>query len=158
VVLPVTFGTHDNYLTENVTFDIAKISLAYNGLLGRLDVAQFMVATHYVYNMIKIPATWGVLTIQMDIRDAIFCVTEMDKVAVAGEPDNFGEAMLEDADPGPSSARKRFSPEPVVMVCEGIGPAPREGKLVGEAELTKKVPLGDGTSRTFTNGSPLTPK
>jgi hypothetical protein len=44
------------------------------------------------------------------------------------------------------------------MVCEGIGPAPRKGKLVGEAELTKKVPLGDGTSHTFTIGAALTPK
>jgi hypothetical protein len=66
--------------------------------------------------------------------------------------------MLEDVDPGPSSAKKRFSPEPVSMVCEGVGPAPRKGKLVGEAELTKNVPLGDGASRTFTIGAALTHK
>jgi hypothetical protein len=38
-----------------------------------------MVAAHYAYNMIKIPATWGVLTIEVDIRDAVFCIAEMDK-------------------------------------------------------------------------------
>jgi hypothetical protein len=54
--------------------------------------------------------------------------------------------------------RKRFSPKPVAIVWEGVGPAPHKGKLVGEAELTKKVSLGDGTSRTFTIGSALTPK
>jgi hypothetical protein len=46
VVLPVTFGTHDNYRTENVTFDIAEILLPYNGLLGRPALAQFVVAAH----------------------------------------------------------------------------------------------------------------
>jgi hypothetical protein len=69
-----------------------------------------MVAAHYAYNMIKIPATWGVLNIRADIRDAVFCVAEMDKVATAGEPDNLGEAMSEDAGPGSSMARKRCSP------------------------------------------------
>jgi hypothetical protein len=77
---------------------------------------------------------------------------------VVGEPGNLGEAMLEDAGSGPSAARKRYSPEPIAMVCEGVGPAPRKGKIIGEAELTKKVPLGDGTSRTFTIGAALTPK
>jgi hypothetical protein len=83
---------------------------------------------------------------------------EMDKAAVAGEPDNLGEAMPEDAGPGPSMVGKRCSPELIAMVCEGVGPAPRKGKLVGEAGLTKKVPLGDGTSHTFTIGAALTPK
>jgi hypothetical protein len=49
---------HDNFRTENVTFDVAEIPLPYNGLLGRPALAQFMVAAHYAYNMIKIPATW----------------------------------------------------------------------------------------------------
>jgi hypothetical protein len=66
--------------------------------------------------------------------------------------------MLEDTGPSPGAARKHFFPELIAMVCEGIGPAPRKGKLVGEAELTKKVPLGDGTSHTFTIGAALTPK
>jgi hypothetical protein len=158
VVLPDTFGKHDNFRTENVTFDVAEIPLPYNGLLSRPALAQFMVAAHYAYNMIKIPATWVVLTIQADIRDAVFCVVEMDKAAAAGEPSNLGEAMSEDAGSGSSMARKRCSPEPIAMVCEGVGLAPRKGRLVEEADLTKKVPLGDKTSRTFTIGAALTPK
>jgi hypothetical protein len=82
----------------------------------------------------------------------------MDKAAAEGEPDKLGEAMPEDAGLGPSMARKRCSPEPIIVVCEGVGPAPRKGNLVGEAGLTKKVPLGDGTSRTFTIGAVLAPK
>jgi hypothetical protein len=108
--------------------------------------------------MVKIPATWGVLTIRADIRDTVFYVAEMDKAATAGEPGNLGEAMPEDAGPGSSMAIKRCSPKPIAMVCEGVGPAPRKGRLVGEAKLTNKVPLGDGTSHTFTIGAALTPK
>jgi hypothetical protein len=158
VVLPVTFGKHDNFRMVNVTFDVAEIPLPYNGLLSRPALAQFMVAAHYAYNMIKIPATWGVLTIRADIRNAVFCVAEMDKAVAAGEPGNLSEVMPEDAGLGPSMARKRCSPELIAMVCEGVGPAPRKGKLVGETGLTKKVPLGDGTSHTFTIGAALTPK
>jgi hypothetical protein len=80
--------------------------------------------------MIKIPATWGVLTIRGDIRDAVYFITEMDKAASIGEPDNLSEAMLEDVGLGPSAARKRYSPEPIAMVCEDVGPAPRKGKLM----------------------------
>jgi hypothetical protein len=98
-----------------------------------------MVAAHYTYNMIRIPATWGVLTIRADIRDAVFCATEMDKAAAAREPGNLGEAMLEHAALGSSMARKQCSPEPITMECEGVGPTPRKGRLVGEAKITKKV-------------------
>jgi hypothetical protein len=63
VVLPVTFGMRDNYQTENVMFDVAEIPWPYNGLLGRPALSQFMVVAHYAYNMIKISATWGVLTV-----------------------------------------------------------------------------------------------
>jgi hypothetical protein len=83
--------------------------------------------------MIKIPATWGVLTIRADTRDAVFCVEEMHKEVVAGEPGNPSEATLGGTDPDPSSSKKRPSPEPAAMVCEGLCPAPCKDKLVGEA-------------------------
>jgi hypothetical protein len=41
------------------------------------------------------------------------------------------------------------------MVCEGVSPKPRKGNLVGKAQLTKKVPLGDATSRTISIGAGL---
>ena len=40
--LPVTFGTRDNYHTELIDFDIARIGLPYNAILGYLALAQFM--------------------------------------------------------------------------------------------------------------------
>jgi hypothetical protein len=50
-----------------------------------------MVAAHYAYNMIRIPATWGVVTIWPNIRHAVFCIAEMDKATAAGEPGNHDE-------------------------------------------------------------------
>ena len=35
VTLPVTFGGELNYQTEKIIFDVAKIPLPYNGILGR---------------------------------------------------------------------------------------------------------------------------
>jgi hypothetical protein len=45
-----------------------------------------MVAAYYAYNMIKIPTTWGVLTIRVDIRDTVYCDEETDKAAMVGKP------------------------------------------------------------------------
>ena len=60
VTLPVTFGGELNYRTERIIFDVAEIPLPYNGILGRPALAKFMAASHYAYNMLKMP---GPLTI-----------------------------------------------------------------------------------------------
>jgi hypothetical protein len=77
---------------------------------------------------------------------------------MAGEPGDPSEVMLGGADQDPCPSKKRPSPEPLAMVCEGVSPAPRKGKLVGEAKLTKIVAFGDGTSRTIIVGAGLSPK
>jgi hypothetical protein len=68
VTLPVTSGARSNYRMESVLFNVAEIPLPYNGILGRPALAQFMVAAHYAYNMVKMPAAWGVLTIKANVR------------------------------------------------------------------------------------------
>ena len=52
--LPVTFGTRDNNRTELVEFDIARIGLPYNAILGYPALAQFMAATHPAYNLMTL--------------------------------------------------------------------------------------------------------
>ena len=69
--LPVTFGTYDNFRTELIDFDIARISIPYNAILGYPTLAKFMVATHPAYNLMKMPGSSGVLTMSGDIRDAL---------------------------------------------------------------------------------------
>ena len=34
ITLPVTFGSELNYRTEKIVFDVARIPLPYNGILG----------------------------------------------------------------------------------------------------------------------------
>ena len=51
--LPVTFGTRDNYRTELIDFDDARIGLPYNAILGYPALAQFIAATHPPYNLMK---------------------------------------------------------------------------------------------------------
>ena len=48
-MLPVIFGGELNYQTEKVVFDVVDLPLPYNGILGCLALAKFMVASHYAY-------------------------------------------------------------------------------------------------------------
>lgn len=74
VTLPVTFGTPANFRTESITFDVVDIPLPYNGILGCPALAKFMAASHRAYNALNIPGPWGIITIKINRKDAIFCV------------------------------------------------------------------------------------
>jgi hypothetical protein len=75
----------------------------------------------------------------------------------AREPGKPSEATLGGTDQDSCSSKKRPSPEPAAMVCEGVCPTLCKGKLLGVPSMTKRVPLGDGTSRTITIGAGLSP-
>jgi hypothetical protein len=55
VVLPVTFGTRENYRTEFIKFEVANFESSYHAILGRPALAKFMAVSHYVYFLLKIP-------------------------------------------------------------------------------------------------------
>jgi hypothetical protein len=55
VVLPVTFGTRENYRTEFIKFEVANFESSYHAILGRPALAKFMAVPHYVYVLLKIP-------------------------------------------------------------------------------------------------------
>jgi hypothetical protein len=134
VELPVTFGTPANFRTENVVFDVAEIPLPYNGILGRPALAKFMAASHYAYNVLKMPSAWGVLSVKSDRKDAIFCVEQVWRAAAAATPGNTDAA-------GPSG------PSP-----------PRKKPLAADGTLTKQVPLGDDGNHPVTIGTGLPAK
>ena len=79
ITLPVTFGDSKNFRTEEIVFDIANTPLPYNGILGRPALAKFMAVSHFAYNMLKIPAPWGVIKVRADIDDAIYCVHQLNQ-------------------------------------------------------------------------------
>jgi hypothetical protein len=55
VVLPVTFGTRENYRTEFIKFEVANFESSYHAILGRSALAKFMAVPHYVYLLLKMP-------------------------------------------------------------------------------------------------------
>jgi hypothetical protein len=63
VVLPVTFGTRENYRTEFIKFEVASFKSSYHVILGRPALAKFMAVPHYVYLLLKMPGLSGVLTL-----------------------------------------------------------------------------------------------
>jgi len=67
VVLPVTFGTLDNYKTWLIKFEVEDFESSYHAILGRLALSKFMAIPHYVYLLLKMPGRAGVLTFRGDL-------------------------------------------------------------------------------------------
>jgi hypothetical protein len=76
VVLPVTFGTKDNYRTEYIKFEVVHFDSSYHAILGRLAVAKFMAVPHYVYQLLKMPGKTDVLTLCGDMKKSYYCDQE----------------------------------------------------------------------------------
>jgi hypothetical protein len=75
ISLPVTFGMAENFRTESVLFNVVEVSLAFNAILGRPALYQFMAVVHYGYLVLKMQSPNGVLKIRGD-RDAQACALE----------------------------------------------------------------------------------
>jgi hypothetical protein len=76
VVLPVTFGTKDNYRTEYVKFKVADFESLYHAIISRPALARFMVVPHYVYLLLKMPEKTGVLMFCGDLKKSYDCDRE----------------------------------------------------------------------------------
>jgi hypothetical protein len=76
VVLPVTFGTRENYRTEFIKFEATNFESSYHAILGRPALAKFMAVPHYVYLLLKMPGHSGVLTLQGDLKKSYDCNQE----------------------------------------------------------------------------------
>jgi hypothetical protein len=59
ITLPVTFGTEENFRTENVMFDVAEVNLPFNAIIGRPALYRFMAIAHYRYLVLKMPSRLG---------------------------------------------------------------------------------------------------
>ena len=135
--LPVTLGTRDHYRTELVDFDIARIGLPYNAILGYPALAQFMAASHPAYNLMKLPGSKGVLTIKGDTKEAVTTLKLAFRTAAAAQPVGAGAPEAKEA--ASTKMKQLFTQD--------------------KAE-TKQVPVDkDGsTSATFTIGTNLEPE
>jgi hypothetical protein len=94
VVLPVTFGTRENYRTEFVKFEVANFEFSYHAILGRPALAKFMAVPHYVYLLLKMPGRSGVLTLRGDLKKSYDCNQEAIQYASTMHvPDASGEVL-----------------------------------------------------------------
>ena len=167
VTLPVTFGSDLNYRTERIMFDVAKIPLPYNGILGRPALAKFMAASHYAYNTLKMPGPLTIITVPSDKKDALICADQLYREAVAGTTakalapaaeapgrKKAGKTPSGEASSGKTSGThsgKRASSEcsaPVEDVPESSTGKSKKSKATPPG--TKRVPVkGDDTGGAF---------
>jgi hypothetical protein len=70
ITLPVSFGTPKNPCTEYITFGVVDMLYPYNAIFGRGFLNTFEVALHSGYLCLKIPATFGVISVFGSQQDA----------------------------------------------------------------------------------------
>jgi hypothetical protein len=163
ITLPVTFGGELNYRTEKIVFDVEKIPLPYNGILGRPALAKFMAASHYAYNTLKMSGPMGVISVNSDKKDAVICVDKMYRDMVAAEAakapglakkkekKNSGKTSSKDS--GKRTSLECCAPVEDLLECS----AGKKSKATALA--TKKVPAKeDGADGTFTISATLDSK
>jgi hypothetical protein len=91
IALPVTFGTEENFRTENIQFDVAEVNLPFNAIIGRLALYRFMAIAYYGYLVLKMPSPAGVLTVQGDCPAAFADFEKLHALAAeAAHPDDGG--------------------------------------------------------------------
>ena len=94
MVLPVTFGTLDNYRMEIIKFEVADFESSYHAILGRPALAKFMAVPHYVYLLLKMPGKTGVLTFRGDLQRSFKCEKNAITYAASNRlPDTAGEVL-----------------------------------------------------------------
>jgi hypothetical protein len=91
IALPVTFGTEENFRTENVQFNVAEVNLPFNAIIGRPTLYRFMAIAYYGYLVLKMPYPARVLTVRGDLPAALAAVEKLHALAAeAARPNDVG--------------------------------------------------------------------
>jgi hypothetical protein len=91
IMLPVTFGTEENFRTENVQFDVAEVNLPFNVIIGRPALYRFMAIAHYGYLVLKMSSPARVLTMRGDHAAALAAMEKLHAMAAeTARPDDGG--------------------------------------------------------------------
>ena len=83
LVLEVTFGSLDNFRSEELLFTIAPLRSGYHALLGRTAFARFNAVPHYAYLKLKMPGPHGVITVNGNTEHSS-CTEEYAMALAAG--------------------------------------------------------------------------
>jgi hypothetical protein len=91
IALLVTFGTEENFRTENVMFEVVEVNLPFNAIIGRPTLYRFMAIAHYGYLVLKMSSPTGVLTVRGDRATALAAVEKLHALAAEiARPDDGG--------------------------------------------------------------------
>jgi hypothetical protein len=93
VVLPVNFGTRENYRTEFIKFEVANFESSYHAILGGPALAKFMAVLHYVYLLLKMPGQNGALTLRGDKKSYDCNQEAIQYASTTRVPDASGELL-----------------------------------------------------------------
>ncbi|XP_025801484.1 uncharacterized protein LOC112880977 [Panicum hallii] len=92
VVLPVTFGTKDNYRTEYINFEVADFESSYHAILDRPALAKFMAVPHYIYLLLKMLGKASILTFHGVLKKSYNCDQEaIEYTATSSVPEPSAE-------------------------------------------------------------------
>jgi hypothetical protein len=128
ITLPVTFGTEENFRTENVQFDVAEVNLPFNAIIGRSALYRFMAIAHYGYLVLKMPSPAGILTVRGDCTAALAVVEKLHTLAAEiARPDDGGRGPEAPSARAPSKALKvqpsRADGGPAKTIHVGVDPS-----------------------------------
>src|SRR5207244_3094615 len=76
IKLPITFGSRENFPTEDISFEVSDFKAAYHAILGRPALAKFMAVPHYTYMLMKLSGPKSIISLQGDIRRSFDCDQE----------------------------------------------------------------------------------
>jgi hypothetical protein len=146
ITLPVTFGTRENFSTENLQFEVANFETAYNAFLEWLTLTKFMAIPNYACMVLKMSGLHGVISIRGDIKHSYNCDKE------SGEVANMLTTSLELQEL--KKALAESPPDPIM-------PEPKTSKtsIQSEDSLSKTVSLStEEPSKVAHVGNNLDPK
>jgi hypothetical protein len=133
IALPVTFGTKENFRTENVQFNVVEVNLPFNAIIGRPTLYQFMAIAHYGYLVLKMSSPAGVLTVRGDRPTALAAVEKLHALAAeAARPDDEGR------DPS-TSCTKTPAKVPKVQPSRADGIPVKTIRLSADSSQTTRI-------------------
>jgi hypothetical protein len=133
IALPVTFGTEENFCAENAVFDVAKVNLPFNAIIGRPALYRFMAIAHYEYLVLKMPSPTGALTVRGDRAAALAAVEKLHALAAeSARPDDGGG--------NPSTSRTKALPKvPKVQPSRADGVPVKAIRLTADSTQTTRI-------------------
>jgi hypothetical protein len=75
---------------------VVDFPLPYHGILGCPTLAKFTSASPYAYSILKVPRSWGVITIPTDNKGVVHYVEQVFRATAFATPGEANEPVVID--------------------------------------------------------------